>query len=94
VVVFLTDGQQSKDPGYIPIEEAVKTLTDQGVKMIVVGIGQNTDTRELYTLAGGQGRDVTQLASFDDLDKLQTSFAQTICRKVGMCCLIRPVLSH
>ena len=79
----MTDGRQSSDPGFTPLIDAVQPLIDQNVKTIVVGIGQDIDTNQLYILANGQGRDVTQVSSFDDLDKLKNSFAQTICRKVG-----------
>lgn len=82
-MVFLTDGRQSSDPGVTPLEEAVKPLIAQNVKIIVVGIGQEIDRRQLNILANGQGRDITQIGSFDDLDKLKKSFSQTICRRVG-----------
>lgn len=94
VMVFFTDGGQSTDPGFVPIEIAMRPLIEQKVQIIVVGIGKSIDTNQLYTLASQKGRDVTQVSSFNDLEKLKNSFAQTICRKIGKNCTDNILIQH
>lgn len=66
LLILLTDGAQTKRPGYvdpaIPAEELRKT----GIYLVVIGIGKNVIVEELKHIAGDSGKYFTA-GSFDDL---------------------------
>ena len=82
ILVLLTDGSQtpeigSEDPGDIADE-----IRKSGIKMIVVGVGQGIDKKELVDIAGGQdsvflAKSFNQLISVPFVEK----FLDKSCKK-------------
>ena len=66
LLVLLTDGSQTQsrnpeDPGVVAQE-----IRDEGIKLIVVGMGSSTDEAELLNI-GGTAENVFSADNFNDL---------------------------
>jgi len=70
VLLLITDGRQSNDPGAIELVDAVPPLRDQSIKVIVVGIGDDVDKDELRSIVQNPVDDLFLVESFEDLTRL------------------------
>lgn len=70
VLLLITDGRQSNDPGSIDLVDAVRPLRDQSIKVIVVGIGDDVDKDELRSIVQNPLDDLFLVESFEDLARL------------------------
>ena len=66
IVFVLTDGEQTKATGYIPLDRASERLKSAGVRVIAIGIGNSVKTNELKQIASSD-KDVIITKSFDTL---------------------------
>ncbi|XP_048579526.1 collagen alpha-3(VI) chain [Nematostella vectensis] len=66
VLVLLTDGRQTRAPGYKPLKTAVRPLKKKQVKTLAVGVGRGIDARELRELVDHDD-DMVMVSDFDDL---------------------------
>ena len=66
VVILLTGGRQSQEPGVKSLDEAMSSVRSTGAKIYVVAFGGNTNNRELGTLTQ-HPQDVMTVSSFRDL---------------------------
>ncbi|EDO30053.1 predicted protein, partial [Nematostella vectensis] len=66
VLVLLTDGRQTRAPGYKPLKTAVCPLKKKQVKTLAVGVGRGIDARELRELVDHDD-DMVMVSDFDDL---------------------------
>lgn len=66
IMVILTDGVQTPDPGAIPLYEAVRPLQQKGVVVLAVGVGSRVDLDELRQMV----RYDSDLFSATDFDNL------------------------
>jgi len=71
VLILLTDGTQTPDPGAEDPSVIAEELRNYGIHFIVIGVGHGTDKKELDKMAGGGGKAFT-VESFDKL--LNTEF--------------------
>jgi len=65
-VIIMTDGRQTKDPDYTPLDKAAEPLHQAGARVLVVGIGQLISGLELKLMVKDES-DVLNITSFDDL---------------------------
>ncbi|XP_052793679.1 collagen alpha-6(VI) chain-like [Mya arenaria] len=80
VVIVLTDGQ-SADPELTKQES--RALKDMGVRMVVIGIGDQVDTVELLTMAGEDNiQSVLTLDNFHALPDISSTIAVKVCGHV------------
>lgn len=79
VLILITDGRQSRDPGYIPLEEAIKPLRTENVTILAVGIGRSIDERELRLLTGST-ESVLLVQSFEALSGLVRQLVSKSCQ--------------
>jgi len=70
VFFLMTDGRHSKDPGAVALDQAVQQLRAKGIKLIVVGIGDDVDENELRSLVENPVDDLFLVPTFDDLKPL------------------------
>ncbi|XP_032218274.2 uncharacterized protein LOC116601510 isoform X2 [Nematostella vectensis] len=82
VLVLLSDGRQSRDPGYTPLDQAIKPLIRENIAIRAVGIGKEIDERALQTLVSNRNDYIFRVGSFDALSKLHRSLSQSICSTV------------
>lgn len=78
-MVLVSDGRQSKDPGYHPLSRAVKPLQGQRVKVLAVAFGDNVNTEDLKTVTGTTDNILAEKA-FNDLDRLQRDLVAKACK--------------
>ncbi len=84
ILIVLTDGFQTKDSDAVDPGTIAKTLRDSGVTVVVVGIGNKVNIRELTGIAGDESRlflakNFDQLVSAAFLKKATTR----ICNETG-----------
>ena len=79
MLILITDGRQSIDPGYTPLGLAVKPLQAQRVKILAVGIGKSIDKKELTSLTGNAD-DVLTVETFEEIDRLQRQLVSKTCQ--------------
>lgn len=70
IFVLITDGRQSQDAGAVSLDQAVRPLQEKGIKVIVIGIGDDVDKDELKSLVVNPEEDTFFVESFDDLKPL------------------------
>lgn len=79
VMVLVSDGRQSKDPGYTPLIRAVKPLQDQGVKILAIGFGDRVNRKDLEILTGSVNN-IFAAKDNRDINKLQEEVASKVCK--------------
>lgn len=82
VVVMLTAGKQSRDPGFTSLDAASKPLHDLGVRIFVMAIGPDVDTEELTPLVK-RPEDIFDLPSFTILAPQAIPTAVKISQRTG-----------
>lgn len=75
----MSDGGQSRDPGYTPLIRAVKPLQDQGVKILAIGFGDRVNRKDLEILTGNVNNIFAENDN-RDIDKLQEEVASQVCK--------------
>lgn len=75
----MSDGRQSRDPGYTPLIRAVKPLHDQGVKILAIGFGGRVNRKDLEILTGNVNNIFAENDN-RDIDKLQEEVASQVCK--------------
>lgn len=75
----MSDGRQSRDPGYTPLIRAVKPLQDQGVKILAIGFGDRVNRKDLEILTGSVNN-IFAAKDNRDIDKLQEEVASKVCK--------------
>ena len=81
IAFLLTDGEQTKQFGYTPLNQASQRLKDVGVRLIAIGIGGNVKRGELEQIASSK-KDVIIADSFDKLLAVVESLTQTACEGI------------
>lgn len=66
MVILLTDGSQSYEPGTEDPKLIAKELAKIGIQIIVIGIGKEVQKPELLSIAGQSDR-VYNVDNFDEL---------------------------
>ena len=77
LIFLLTDGSQTASADAVDPAILAKDLRDDGIQLIVIGIGKNTKPSELERIAG-QKANVYLAKDFDELQS--SSFVQNISR--------------
>lgn len=70
IFFLITDGRQSQDAGSVPLDRAVRPLEQKGIKVVVIGVGDDVDRDELKSLVVNPSEDIFFVPSFDDLKPL------------------------
>ena len=78
VLILVSDGRQSKDPGYYPLATAIKPLQAQRVKVLAVGFGDNVNTRDLKVITGSNDRILSEQET-GNIDRLQRELVSKAC---------------
>lgn len=81
IAFVLTDGEQTKQFSYTPLDEASQRLKDLGVLVIAIGIGKSVEREELEQIASSK-KEVIIAKSFDDLLVAVESLTQTACKDI------------
>lgn len=83
ILVILTDGAQTKYPGYTDPHIISNELRGHGVSIIALGVGKGIDVAELDDIAGGAGK-AFKCQSFDHLitHKYIVDLAKVICKQI------------
>lgn len=84
IAILLTDGYQTSAPGAKSLKEASEPLRKAGVRVMVVGIGGDLETKGLLSLVETKD-DFFIARSFDELTGKTDSVATTICGKSNCC---------
>lgn len=82
VLIALTDGAQTPDPGSLPLDEASQLLRDQGVKVYALGVGHQVNVTQLRSMVESNS-DVFLVDSFVDLLRKSQSIAEKACSEIG-----------
>lgn len=77
-MVLVSDGRQSKDPGYYPLATAVKPLQAQRVKVIAVGFGENVNSKDLKIVTGSSDHILSEQET-DNIERLQRELVSKAC---------------
>eukprot|EP00794_Sanderia_malayensis_P005383 gene5383-6056_t len=81
VLILLTDGAQSNEPGAVAPKKAVARFHDADIKVIVIGIGSKVNRQELKSIVTSEDN----LYIAEDFDRLKSKeFVKTI---IGSTCL-------
>ena len=80
VAVVLTDGEQTPAGDAVPLDVAVRPLTDMGVEVYAVGVGDKVNVNELKAIAG---TNVILSKSFDELHLYARKMGDDACKSVG-----------
>ena len=78
ILVLLTDGSQTADADAVDPGDIADELRDQGIRVLVIGIGGGVNQTELLHLGGGQANTFSA-ASFDEL--VSSSFIKKVMEK-------------
>ena len=78
ILVLLTDGSQTADADAVDPGDIADEIRDQGIKVLVIGIGAGVNQTELLHLGGGQANTFSA-ASFDEL--VSSSFIKKVVEK-------------
>ena len=81
IAFVLTDGEQTKELGYTPLDRAASTLKNVGVRIISIGIGKNVKRDELKQIASSE-KDVVVTKSFDTLLATTEELIRTACEGI------------
>ena len=79
VLVFITEGNQTHGSNLTPLLKAVHPLRKHGVRVIMVGVGDQVSYEELRTISRDPN-DIYLVRSFDNLDKISAELMTKICR--------------
>lgn len=79
VLIFITEGPQTAVASSLPLERAVHPLKKHGVRVIAVGIGNQTVYRELSRIAHDTN-DIYLASSLDGSDKVARDLMKIICK--------------
>ena len=82
IVIVLTDGRQTKDPGAKDLKEASEPLRRAGVRILAVGVGE-ADRDELRLMTESAS-DVFFAKDFGELKLRVGEIAEVACRSGGM----------
>lgn len=74
----MTDGRQTRDPDALDLNVAAKPIHDQGVRVLVVGIGPEISDDELRLIARDSSY-VFKVETFENLKKATQDVASTAC---------------
>lgn len=80
VLVLLTDGTQTQDPGNEKPGDVADELRDLGISIFTVGIGAGVQKQELLKISGGHDQSFT-VSSFKELlnEKLVEKLGKVVC---------------
>ena len=78
VLILVSDGRQSKDPGYYPLPTAIKPLQAQRVKILAVGFGDNVNTSDLKVITGSNDHILSEQET-GNIDRLQRELVSKAC---------------
>lgn len=78
VLILVSDGRQSEDPGYYPLATAVKPLQAQRVRIVGVGFGDSVDVENLKEITGSKDRILLD-QEINDIDRLQMELVSKAC---------------
>ena len=80
-VIIMTDGRQTRDPDYVPLDEAAAPLHKAGARVLVVGIGPQISVPELQLMVNDSS-DVFPVGSFDALVNAASDVALKSCQGI------------
>lgn len=75
---MITDGRQSKDPGYIPVNQSMVPIRIKGIKTLTVGIGKDIDLTELKLITG-DNKNVLIVGAFNELEGIVRGLVARSC---------------
>ncbi|XP_048579525.1 collagen alpha-3(VI) chain isoform X4 [Nematostella vectensis] len=78
ILILITDGVQSKDPGYIPVSQAMHPIREAGISSLAVGIGKSIDFAELNQIAADANH-VFIVGAFDELQGIVQGLVTRSC---------------
>ena len=78
VLILVSDGRQSEDPGYYPLATAVKPLQAQRVRIVSVGFGDSVGVENLKEITGSKDRILLD-QEINDIDRLQMELVSKAC---------------
>ena len=78
VLILITDGRQSKDPGYTPVNQAIIPLRIKGIETLTVGIGKDIDLEELKLITA-DNKNVFIVGAFDELEGIVRGLVTRSC---------------
>lgn len=78
---MLTDGEQTKASGAIPLDRASASLKAAGVRLIAIGVGSNVNKEELKMIASSD-EDVIITDNFDTLLGQVQALIRTACEGI------------
>ncbi len=93
LLVVLTDGAQTADADAVDPGDIAKQIRQTGIKVIVIGIGKNVDSKELLHIAGGDKSNLYQASNFDELkspafvDSVSKAGCQ-LCKQIELYCSV------
>ena len=82
IAVVITDGEQTKVEGMIPLRKAASRLHEKGIQVISLGIGSAVNVGELFAMVQRE-EDVFQAEKFDTLIKQVKGLSETACKASG-----------
>ena len=82
ITVVITDGEQTKVEGMIPLRKAASRLHEKGIQVISLGIGSAVNVGELFAMVQRE-EDVFQAEKFDTLIKQVKGLSETACKASG-----------
>ena len=82
IVVLITSGRQSREPGLKSLELAAKPLHEQGGKTFAVAISDRPDLTELRTIVKDETF-IVSVPTFDDLGQKTPTFANQLADSSG-----------
>lgn len=81
IAFVLTDGEQTKASGAIPLDRASASLKAAGVRLIAIGVGSNVNKEELKMIASSD-EDVIITDNFDTLLGQVQALIRTACEDI------------
>lgn len=81
IVIMMTDGRQTRDPDYVPLDQAAEPLHNAGARVLVIGIGPQISAAELMLMAKNPS-DVFTVKSFNSLVHAASDVAGKSCQGI------------
>lgn len=78
VVIVLTDGVQTQEPGAVRLDEAAAPIHEQGARVFVVGTGSKISMNKLQMIAKDPANIFTVM-SFENLETVTRDLAASAC---------------
>ena len=75
---MITDGEQSTQEEFTPLDEASQGIKDKGVTVFALGIGRSVDSGQLRQIASSDDK-VFKSTGFDDLVEIVKPIVQKSC---------------